>query len=100
LSQQVAGGSYSLPVSFEVLGSFLAADFNQDDSVDGLDLAAWKRGYCATGASKNQGDANEDGIVDGEDFIAWQQAISAPPASAVPEPPTVGLSFALAGVVV
>jgi MYXO-CTERM domain-containing protein len=68
-------------------------DFDGDNDVDGLDLAAWRGGFgAATGATRATGDANGDGDADGADFLAWQRtfggsAIAATAAnSAVPEP--------------
>lgn len=74
----------------------LAADFNKDNTVNGLDLAVWKGGFGA-GAT---GDADGDSDTDGADFLVWQRqfgmsvAPSAPAAAAVPEP----ASFALVGI--
>jgi hypothetical protein len=100
-SLQASSALFTLPISFNVLGPmFLAADFNQDGSVDGADLAAWTANFgVGSGATKAQGDANADGSVDGVDFLAWQQQVgSSPPAlaagAAVPEPDTAGLAFA------
>jgi len=74
-------------------GGGLAADFNDDGFVDGLDLAAWKAGFGPTNAA----DANNDGVTDGADFLVWQReftgAGASPVATAVPEP----ASLALAG---
>lgn len=82
-------------------GSFLDADFNQDGSVNGADLTAWKNGF-GTGTTKAQGDANGDGRVDGSDFLAWQRqfgqtpaiAAAVPAAGAVPEPSSLLLAGA------
>jgi hypothetical protein len=48
---------------------FLAADFNQDGNVDGLDLAEWQGDYGVNPDS----DADFDGDTDGRDFLIWQQ---------------------------
>ncbi len=54
--------------------SILDADFNENGTVDNLDLALWSNGYgISNDASKYQGDANGDGVVDGRDFLQWQQ---------------------------
>lgn len=70
-------------------GDFLAADFNQDGNVDGVDLTAWKSGF-GSGTTKAQGDADADGDVDGTDFLTWQRQFGQAPATiatgAVPEP--------------
>lgn len=75
------------------------ADFNGDGSVNGLDLAAWKAGFGATGpaATKLAGNADGDSDVDGADYLLWQQGFNAAAnviASPVPEP----ASLLLAGV--
>jgi hypothetical protein len=52
----------------------LEADFNQDDSVDAIDLAQWRAGFGQpTGATNLQGDADGDQDVDGADFLMWQR---------------------------
>jgi hypothetical protein len=74
----------------------LAADFNDDNTVNGLDLAIWKGGFGAGAA----GDADGDSDTDGADFLVWQRqfglsvAPSVGAAAAVPEPAT----FALVGI--
>ena len=87
---------YANPLVAPGGGSFLEADFNQDGSVNGTDLTAWKGGF-GTGTTKAQGDANADGKVDGADYLVWQRQFGqAPPttvaAGAVPEPTTALLS--------
>jgi hypothetical protein len=101
-SQQASNALFTMPVSFTVLGpTYLAADFNQDGAVNGVDLSAWSGSFgLPTGASKAQGDANLDGAVDGADFVLWQQQLgqlssSAALAGAVPEPATGALMLAL-----
>lgn len=67
----------------------IPGDFDNDEDVDGDDLAIWKSQY---GAVTNGADANEDGVTDGADFLVWQQqftgslAPAATVATAVPEP--------------
>jgi hypothetical protein len=84
-----------------ILGSetFLEADFNEDGSVDGNDLAVWQDAYNTTTA----GDADGDGDSDGRDFLMWQRQYGGSPslsavssAAAVPEPSMIGL-VSLAG---
>ncbi len=48
---------------------FLAADFNQDGNVDGLDLDDWQAAFGMT----SDGDADADGDTDGADFLVWQR---------------------------
>lgn len=85
------------------------ADFNGDNSVDGLDFLAWQQNSGQMGgAGLADGDANGDGNVDGIDLGIWGDQYGttnplAAAATAVPEPTSVGLSllacmgFALAG---
>jgi hypothetical protein len=82
--------------------AFLPADFDEDDIVDGADLAIWKAGVGAAGAAvHSQGDADGDHDVDGADFLTWQQQLGSSTlvASAnvsVPEPATSMLVVAAA----
>jgi hypothetical protein len=64
------------------------ADFNDDDQVDGADLALWESNF---GPGDVDADADDDGDSDGADFLAWQRqvgSVAAPAvsATAVPEP--------------
>lgn len=68
-----------------------SGDFNSDGAVNGLDLAAWKSGFGATGtaATKAAGNADGDGDVDGRDFLIWQRTsspLALGAAASVPEP--------------
>lgn len=57
---------------------FAAADFNQDGSVDGLDLLVWQQHYGTVGANLAlAGDADGDNDVDGRDFLIWQREFNA-----------------------
>ena len=47
----------------------LAADFNLDEVVDGLDLAIWEASYGQNGDA----DADGDGDSDGDDFLVFQR---------------------------
>lgn len=72
----------------------IAADFDDDDDVDGDDLTIWEGTFGATDA----GDADGDGDSDGNDFITWQRqfGLTSPPAAAaagVPEPSTAALAM-------
>ncbi|MBA3482633.1 MAG: autotransporter-associated beta strand repeat-containing protein, partial [Pirellulales bacterium] len=70
-------------------GSILAADFDEDGSVNGADLARWRTNFGA-GASHMQGDADADADVDGADFLVWQRQLGrasvVPAAGQIPEP--------------
>jgi hypothetical protein len=74
-----------------VNGTFLPADFDEDQNVDGDDLATWQTAFGTTDA----GDADLDGDTDGADFLLWQQQFGTTPAvaaiRAVPEPAALGL---------
>ncbi len=73
-SQNAADAMFSLPVSFQVISGFLAADFNEDGAVDDADLNTWTTNFGLTsGATKDLGDANGDGSVDGADWLTWQE---------------------------
>jgi hypothetical protein len=88
------GGIYQID-NFRVLtrDSALAADFDDDGSVDGEDLAVWKTAFVTTPA----GDADGDGDSDGNDFLIWQRELGSPAASAaasaVPEPAAAWLAL-------
>jgi autotransporter-associated beta strand protein len=79
------------------LKTLLAADFDANGVVDGLDLVKWKAGFGITsGATFMQGDADRDGDVDSSDFFAWQRSLglsaaSFPAVAGVPEPATASL---------
>src|SRR5690606_27842302 len=72
----------------------LAADFNDDNTVNGLDLAIWKSSF---GVNAN-GDANGDNVTDGADFLTWQRqfgsSLATATAAAVPEPTSIAMSLA------
>jgi hypothetical protein len=93
-SPQASGALFTLPVSFDVVGStFLAADFDQSSAVDATDLASWSANFgMSANALKSQGDADLNGGVDGLDFLTWQRQRGAPASptavagAAVPEP--------------
>jgi hypothetical protein len=68
------------------------ADFNNDGSVDGLDLVVWRAAYGTSTA----GDADDDGDSDGSDFLIWQRGLTGASAVAIPEP--AGAAMATIGV--
>lgn len=92
-------GYDSAEVTFQFEATpILTADFNDDASVDDLDLAIWGQHYGMSGeATNSMGDANYDANVDGLDLLAWQRQFSngqTPNSSAailVPEPASLGL---------
>lgn len=75
----------------------LAADFNDDGSVDAADLACWT---AAAGGVAADGD--DDGDSDGADFLLWQRQLgSRSPAAAgaeIPEPRAIVLIAGAGGV--
>ena len=79
---------------------YSAADFNQDGSVDGLDLLIWQEHFGDIGTALSlQGDADGDDDVDGRDLLIWQREFDAAlpltsSALSVPEPTAVVLLFA------
>lgn len=66
----------------------LAADFDADDNVDGIDLAAWINGFATRAtATQSDGDADGDRDVDGADFLVWQRQVGQSSATVpIPEP--------------
>jgi hypothetical protein len=73
------------------MGIDLAADFDEDEDVDGNDLANWKASFGLNGAATHlQGDADGDLDVDGGDFLVWQRQLGSmatmPASLTVPEP--------------
>ncbi len=78
-------------VVYRALSTFLAADFNHDNQVNGADLAVWRSSFGAGAGA----DADGDGDSDGADFLVWQRQLGmtsgVPAAAAVPEPCTMVL---------
>ena len=69
------------------------ANFNDDNSVDGTDLAIWRQNFgTPSGATTLLGDADGDEDVDGRDFLVWQRQFDGGNAlQSIPEPSTIGL---------
>jgi hypothetical protein len=82
------------------------ADFNLDGVIDNADYSIWRTNIgTQSDASFEQGDANGDGVVDASDYVVWRHTLG--PATnlavfadsglaegRVPEPATLGLTFA------
>jgi len=85
-------------VLYESAVGGLAADFDNNNVVNGADLTVWRNNF---GPGNANADADNDGDSDGNDFLVWQrqlgQSAAAPAAGAVPEPSSLLLSL-LAGV--
>jgi uncharacterized protein YkwD len=78
----VTGGN-NFKVDYKVTAVTYAADFNDDNKVDGVDLAQWRGDF----GIDNGSDANGDGRSDGRDFLIWQREFgSGVTAASVPEP--------------
>jgi hypothetical protein len=79
----------------------LAADFDTDNDVDGMDFIIWQRGFGITsGAKLAQGDANGDGMVNGLDLNLWQENVGSRASmtvipQTVPEPSSAQLTIYL-----
>lgn len=75
-------------VVLQVSGSGgFSADFNNDGSVNGLDLPFWQGAYGST----SLGDADGDSDSDGQDFLTWQRQYglgTLRAVASVPEPTT------------
>lgn len=94
LTAQTDGGDEAyafdnIIISGTRLNEFLAADFNRDGTVNGLDLATWQNSY----GINTEADADFDGDSDGADFLVWQRQfgqttlpVAASSAATVPEP--------------
>jgi hypothetical protein len=78
------GGNYELRIT---ASTPLAADFDDNGSVNAADLAIWRGAFGVPG--NVNGNADGDNDTDGADFLVWQRERgSGPlqPAAAVPEP--------------
>jgi T5SS/PEP-CTERM-associated repeat protein len=89
-------------------GFVFDADFNNNGTVDGPDLAIWQANFGMMVPPGTLGDADGDGDVDGNDFDIWQETLGTMPivgagnpnAGAVPEPASAVMlmvAMALAG---
>ncbi len=95
------GDGYLNDLQLEVAAPALIGDYNNDGTVNGLDLDVWEGEFGEVGADL-AADGDGDGDADGADFLLWQQNVGEPsPAnplvSAVPEP--AGAALLLAGLI-
>jgi len=71
--------------------ALFAADFDNDNDVDGQDLTRWQESF----GLNNGGDADADNDTDGADFLIWQRQFgSGEPLlafTAIPEPTSIAL---------
>jgi hypothetical protein len=84
----VTSGSGEILRAF-ALGAVEDADFDADGDVDGADFLTWQRNQQTANPTLAQGDANDDNAVDGDDLAIWEEQFGAPSvaaAAAVPEP--------------
>jgi hypothetical protein len=71
----------------ELIGTALAADFNQDGVVDAADLTIMAENFNLDGTTRLAGDMTGDGRTDLRDWALFREAlVAAPGAVAVPEP--------------
>ncbi len=76
----------------------LPGDYNKDDTVNGLDLAAWESTFGTSVTSDFDGaDGDGNQLIDGADLLVWMRQMgqsqvgSTESARAIPEPSTVAL---------
>lgn len=96
-----AGVDYGLAWRSSALFNLPSADFNRDRVVDGADFMVWQRNVGKlVNATAAQGDADGDGSVDVDDLNLWRLRVIASTANqaAVPEPWSLLLALAAAGV--
>jgi len=76
----------------DIIGAPLPGDFDDNDIVNGADLAQWRGDFGVNAES----DADGDDDSDGNDFLIWQRNLGAAAATgaaaAVPEPDTLALA--------
>ena len=80
---------YDVTYDISPAGAAEDADFDGDGDVDGADFLTWQRGV-GVGTDLTTGDANDDNVVDGDDLAIWSDQFGAPPSIAavaqIPEP--------------
>jgi hypothetical protein len=71
-SGTIRGFTLGYDVTYDITaGSADDADFDGDGDVDGADFLAWQRGV-GVGTDLSTGDANDDNVVDGDDLAIWR----------------------------
>jgi uncharacterized protein (TIGR03382 family) len=97
---------FSLGLNTPGTAGLRAGDANRDFAVTGADFAILQNNFNQAPGTKgwDQGDFNDDGNVSGADFALLQnnfgQPATAPQVAAVPEPGTISLAIAAAGLAV
>ena len=87
-----------LTIEYEVSNNSPDADFDDDNDVDGEDLADWLSAF----GPGSGGDADGDKDTDGADFLVWQREYTGPSglqSFAIPEPSTAVLAWAFLALV-
>jgi hypothetical protein len=82
---QTVSSAVPFALTFNVGSTELAGDFNDDDRVDGADLARWQQSFGASAGADGDFDLDSDGA----DFLIWQRNVGAGTLNAsavVPEP--------------
>lgn len=99
----VAGLLTDLQIAQAVTALDMAApkgDFDADGDVDNDDYSLWSSTFGTEYAIHGSGaDGNQDGIVNAADFTVWRDSLSQQATTTVPEPTTMSLVAAAAGVV-
>lgn len=102
----LVGANFDLVGGLETGSAYLfegiqSGDFDEDGTVDGLDLADWQGGFGTLNPDHRDGDANLDNDVDGFDYLTWQRQFEGSSLAAVhgqvPEPGNLSLCLAAGG---
>lgn len=92
------GFTLGYDVSYDISAAVTEdADFDGDGDIDGADFLTWQRNV-GIGTDLSTGDANDDNVVDGDDLAIWegQFGTTVAAATSVPEPASALLALAAA----